>query len=139
MPRRTKTLEIVQIQKTLQEAAVYAAKLIRDSLRGKDSNNRKTKVKLTSVKLLAAIKAIEHTIGLPKAKIELKTDALTMRDIAEIAAMFDAMSAQTAQENALKLHQSAHESALNGDESDDIMIVPTKPLTARQLKERAQN
>jgi len=85
--RKPKTIKTRQIQETLTEAGVYGSKLIRDILRGTDSKHRKTKP-VSMSKLRAAIEAINHAIGLPKAKIELKTDALTMKDIAELAVSF---------------------------------------------------
>lgn len=70
------------------EAGVYGAKLIRDCLRGKDSKGRKMpKVSMTRIR--AAIEAVAHSIGFPKQKIDIKTDALTMQEIAEIASKFD--------------------------------------------------
>ncbi len=124
MARRTKTLEIVQIQKTLQEAAVYGAKLIRDNLKGSTiAINRDGKpkvVKLPSVpasKLLAAKIAIEHAIGLPKAKIEVKTDALTMKDIAELAASFDGVNA----------------------DDNDVLTVPLPPVSNDNAVKDAKN
>ncbi len=122
--RPPKTQATRQTQQTLVEAAVHAAKLIRDTVRGysmvtgDDGKVRKVKVTRVAASKLAAAKiAIEHSLGLPKAKIELKTDALTMKDIAELAATFD----------------------VNSEESGDTLLVPTKPLTARQEKERANN
>jgi len=118
MPRPSKTAATRETQQTLLEAGVYAAKLVRDIVKGRDVKGHKV-IRIPSYKLVAAKIAIEHSLGLPKAKIELKTDAMTMKDIAELAAGFD---------NA------------NGDSpGDDVMNVPTKPLTARQMKERAQN
>lgn len=126
-PRVTKSQATRQIQQTLVEAAVYGAKLLLYNLRGKDSKGRKMP-RVANSKLNAAKIAIDHAIGLPKAKIELKTDALTMKDIAEIAALFDNNVAESAQK-----------SEQNDDENSDIMHVPTKPLTARQVRERAKN
>lgn len=120
MPRPRKSDATRETQTTLTEAAVYASKLIRDIVKGRDVKGLKMK-RVSGAKLVAAKIAIEHAIGLPKAKIELKTNALTMKDIAELALTFD--------ENGDE----------NSSESDDLMIVPTKPLTARQIKERAKN
>ncbi len=122
-PRPRKTEATRQTQQTLSEAAVYGAKLIRDILRGTTTRKGATGTTLVKMgrvsgaKLAAAKIAIDHAIGLPKAKIELKTDAMTMKDIAELAQAFGE----------------------NGDENNDVVVVPTKPLTKRQLKERSKN
>ena len=126
MPRPRKTEATRQIQQTLTESAVYAAKLVLYTLRGIDGDGRKTR-RVSSAKLQAAFKAIEHAIGLPKAKIELKTDALTMKDIAELAVAFNVNDADNPGKDG--------ESSL---ESIPIIDIPTKPLTARQVKERAK-
>ena len=128
-PRPRKTEATRQIQQTLTEAAVYGAKLVLYTLRGKDANGRNTG-RVSNTKILAAFKAIEQADGLPKAKIMLKTDALTWKEIAEMAATFG----EDAEENAGKVTQ-------NGDDSLDnvpIVDIPTKTLTVRQVKERAQ-
>lgn len=126
MSRPSKSNATRETQQTLMEAGLYGSKLVRDILRGTTlaPNGNLVKMKRVSgVKLVAAKLAIEHSIGLPKAKIELKTDALTMKDIAELAHTFG---------------DGGLMSDNNGDE-EEIILVPTKPLTPRQIRERAQN
>ena len=106
-----------KVQTNMVTAGLYGSQIIRDYLRGQDSNRKKFTQKVSNTKLQAAIKAVEHTIGLPKAKLDIKTDALTMADIARLAAAFDA----------------------GGEDVMEVPTTPTKPLTARQIKERASN
>lgn len=117
MARPTKTEATRQAQQTLDEACVHAAKLVRDVVRGRtEVNGKLVKMgRISGAKLVAAKIAIEQSLGLPKAKVYVKTNALSMLDIAELAESFDG----------------------NGDKDPGIINIPTKPLTARQLKERA--
>lgn len=89
MARRKRTLETVQIQKTMNEAGVFGAKLIRDCLRGKDATGHKLSKPISMTRIRAAIEAVNHSIGYPKQKIDIKTGALTMQEIAELATSFD--------------------------------------------------
>lgn len=127
--RLAKTEATRQTQQTLDEAAVYGAKLVRDALRGTQGRGTKN-IRVSGSKLQAAKIAIEHSIGLPKGKLYIKTDALTWKEIAEMAATFG----EDAEDNAGKVTQS-------GDDSLDnvpVVDIPTRPLTTRQVKERAQ-
>lgn len=119
MPRKARSDTASHTQTNMAEAGLIGSGIIRDYLRGKDTKNRKVKP-ISMVKLTAALKSVEHAIGLPKAKIILKTDALTMQDIAELAETFDKNTDKT------------------GGNSN-IKYIPTKPLTARQVRERANN
>jgi len=123
MSRPSKTAATRESQQTLDEACVYGAKLVRDVLRGKQGRGTKN-IRVSSSKLMAAKIAIEHSLGLPKAKVYVKTDALSMQDIAELAALFD---------------ENGTESGENSLDNVPVIDVPTKPLTARQIKERAKN
>lgn len=92
-PRPRKSEATRETQQVLFEAAVYGAKLIRDVLKGTTRKTPKSTLtktpRVAASKLFAAKIAIEHAIGLPKAKLELKTNALTMKEIAEIASDFN--------------------------------------------------
>ena len=74
-----------QIQQTLNEAAVTATKKIRDSIRGTDEKGHKVKpISMTRLKEYEL--AINHAIGSPRQKIELRhSGVMTLRDLAEIA------------------------------------------------------
>jgi len=74
-----------QIQQTLNEAAVTATKKFRDSIRGADEKGHKVKP-LSMTRLKEFELAINHAIGSPRQKIELRhSGVLTLRDLAEIA------------------------------------------------------
>ena len=105
MARPRKSEATRQTQQTLTEAAVYGAKLVRDALRGYSVvNGKRVKVsRVANSKLNAAKIAIEHSLGLPKAKIELKTDALTMKDIAELAKTFDELNTKQPESETIEL------------------------------------
>ena len=103
MPRKARSDTASHTQTNMAEAGLIGSGIIRDYLRGKDTRNRKVKP-ISMTKLTAALKSVEHAIGLPKAKIELKTDAFTMKEIAEMAADFDK----------------------NGDGNGEVLSVPTK-------------
>lgn len=109
MSRKAMSGTASHTQTNMAEAGLIGSGLIRDYIRGKDSHGVKVKP-LSNTKLLACIKAVEHAIGLPKAKLYVKTDALSMKEVSEMAATWD--------------------------EDSETVMVPTKPLTARQLRER---
>lgn len=111
-PRPRKTEATRQIQQTLTEAAVYGAKLLLYNLRGKDAKGRNTP-RVSNSKINTAKIAIEHAIGLPKAKIELKTGAMTMQDIAELAATFE--------------------------DNGDVLLIPTKPVSVEDVPDESKN
>jgi hypothetical protein len=75
-----------QIQQTLTESAVYAVKLVRDALRGTDVKGRKVRP-LSGSKVKICELAINHAIGTPRQKIDLRHsgEVLTIRDLALLA------------------------------------------------------
>lgn len=84
--RKSKDFNSAQVQKTLGEAAVDAARLIKDYIRGKDSHGNK--VSITAVKLSACLSAIAHGIGLPRQKLDIHHtgEQMSLKDIAKLAA-----------------------------------------------------
>jgi len=84
--RKPKSHDSAEVQKTLSEAAVSAAKLVRDYIRGHDIKGNK--VSITAVKLNACLQAIAHGIGLPRQKLDIHHtgEQMTLKDIAKLAA-----------------------------------------------------
>lgn len=84
--RKRKDRNTTQIQQTLTEAAVYAVKIVRDTLRQKDDKGHKAKP-LSGTKLKACELAISHAIGLPRQKVDIRHtgDLLTLTDLAKLA------------------------------------------------------
>ena len=89
--RPPKSQSTRQTQQTLYEAGVEGAKLIRDILRGFSmvKGKRVPMKRVSGAKMKAAELAISHSIGLPKAKIEVTTGTMSAQEIAEKAAEFD--------------------------------------------------
>lgn len=82
MGRKAKDANTFQAQRILTEAAVKGAQLIRRYI-----SQRKGSV--SGTKLKAAEIALAHALGTPRQKILLKTGALTMQDILELASQED--------------------------------------------------
>ena len=83
--RLEKDINTRQVQQTLNEAAVHAVKLVRDAVRGRDDKGHKVKA-LSGTKVKLCELAINHAIGSPRQKIELRhSGVLTLRDLAEMA------------------------------------------------------
>ena len=84
--RRFKDTNTRQIQQTLNEAAVIATKKFRDSIRGRDEKGKKVRP-ISGTRLKEYELAINHAIGTPRQKIELRHSGqlLTLRDLAEMA------------------------------------------------------
>ena len=83
--RKKRDTNTRQIQQTLNEAAVVAAKLFRDSIRGKDEKGHKVS-QLSMTRLKTFELAIAHAVGTPRQKIELRhSGVFTLQELAEIA------------------------------------------------------
>jgi len=123
--RKPKDYNTRQVQQTLTEAAVDAAKLVRDYIKGKDSHGNK--VSITNVKLQACLQAIAHGIGLPRQKLDIHHtgEQLTLKDLA--------MLAQSGGKTAEKVLQNDDKSGEkpfqnDGKSENEVINIPTKPL-----------
>ena len=83
--RLEKNTSTRQIQQTLTEAALHSVKLVRDAVRGTDAKGRKVKP-LSGSKVKLCELAINHAIGTPRQKVDLRVEeVLTLRDLARLA------------------------------------------------------
>ena len=96
--RKPVNVDTKEIQKTMTQAGRLGAQLVRDYIRGKDAKGNK--VSITAVKLTAALQSIAHAIGTPTIKqyIMRSGDDLTLRDLAELAELFDKKAVQSLKE-----------------------------------------
>lgn len=123
--RKPKSSLNAETQKTLQEAAVDAVKLIRDYVRGHDQHGNK--VSITAVKLNAASLCISHAIGLPRQKVEMHHtgEQMSLKDLAILAQNADNLLQKELQSGA----KSVAKPFQNTVETDgEVVNVPTKPL-----------
>ena len=102
--RKCKDELTANIHRTLVEAASYAVKLVRDSMKGTDPHGHKVKpISGTKAKLCEL--AINHAIGTPRQKIEwnYSPGMLTIKDISELARQHDLRDFETLEELAGKV------------------------------------
>ena len=102
-----------EIQKTLSEAGVDGAHLIKDYIRGKDKHGNK--VSITMVKLTACLQSIAHAVGLPRQKVDYTHtgDQLTLKDLAQLAEQYDPEALQPASKALQEaLHDPLHSASL---------------------------
>jgi len=141
--RKPKSALNAETQKTLQEAAVDAVKLIRDYVRGKDAHGNK--VSITAVKLNAATLCIAHAIGLPRQKVEMHHtgEQLSLKDLAMLAqssGKTDEKSLQSGESLVQNADKSGEKELQVGEKSvakpfqndvgtdSEVINIPTKPL-----------